>query len=234
MRPNFLQALHIFWLYRAVCPSPVNINDTPLLQPVGLDTLGNTSTSRPVEWNVRFPYRIRVPNTPTVVRLGFDEPRRPLDPDEWRSFLNLVQGSIRLDIEEHGGATVYPLNIFHEQIIEKTWLGMDLEIVGSFLVPPFTYQVLWEVLQALRIFMVDGRRNYQARFNFWSGPGLFPDWGTPRGEGQVRRVKIFLRTSLLALASSSALQQAIAQTVGRGFKVNTALAIEESWKTGFQ
>lgn len=187
MKPIFLQALLFFCLYRAVCPSPVNTNDTSLLQPVSLDALGYTSTSisRPLQWNVRFPYRIRVPNTPTVVRLGFDEPRRRLDPDEWRSFLNFVQGTIKLYIEEHGGATIYPLNNFHEQIIEETWPGMDLEIVGSILVPPFTYQELWEVLQGLRIFMVDGGRNYQARFNFWSGVGPYPDWGTPEGEGRV-------------------------------------------------
>ena len=88
-------------------------------------------------------------------------------------------------IEEHGGATLYPRNVFQEQILEEGWRGMDLEVLGNMLVSPFTYQELWEVLQGLRIFMVEGGRNYQAAFVFWSGAGPFPDWGTPKGEGQV-------------------------------------------------
>lgn len=185
MKLNFLRALLFPYLYWAVCPSPVNTNDTSLPQPASLDSLGHTSISRPLEWNPYFPHRIRVPNTPTVLQLGFDRPRRRLDPDEWQSFLNVVQGTIRNDIDEHGGATVYPQNVFDEQIFEEMWRDMDLEIVGWIYGSPFTYQELWEVLQGLRIFMVDGARNYQASFTFWSGVGPFPDWGTPKGEGRV-------------------------------------------------
>ena len=135
-------------------------------------------------------HRFRVPNTNTVIGLGFGIIRRRVDAIDLQSLLRLAQAVAKEGSDHHGGDAVYPLQAGFHQSFERD--GFDLYLLiqdcdnGLF----FTYRQLYETLEGLTWYLVIGERNWESTFVVWNGPGKFPDLTYhPILRGKIRRMK---------------------------------------------
>ena len=131
-------------------------------------------------------HRFRVPDTNTVLGLGFGIFRHRVDATDLQSLIRLALGVAKEGVDHYGGAAEYELQGLH-QSFEQT--GFDLYLLiqdcnnGIF----FNYQELYETLEGLMGFLVVGERNWETTFVVWHGPGRFPDLTDhPVARGKIR------------------------------------------------
>ena len=136
-------------------------------------------------------HRFRVPNTNTVLGLGFGIIRHRIDAVDLRSLIRLAVGVGKEELDHYGGDAEYPLLAGMHQSFEQA--GFDLELLiqdcqnGLF----FTYRQLYETLEGLMGFLVVGERSWETSFVVWHGPGRFPDLTEhPVAHGTIRRIEV--------------------------------------------
>ncbi|KAL6718766.1 hypothetical protein ACLMJK_003000 [Lecanora helva] len=129
------------------------------------------------------PYRIKVPNTRTTIRLGFGIPRKDLDPNELSVLLAVTEAYVDEQLQSlgAGGAQApYPVMGLGEQYFHKS-LGDDvhIEIWNLEYQDYFTWTVLRNVLRGLSTYLIDGKRYRQCWFEFSNGQPV------PVGAGRI-------------------------------------------------
>lgn len=136
------------------------------------------------------PYRIRVPSTRTVLRLGFGLPRKKIDAEALLSLLRLSDAVIQEGIDQFGRHTLYPQGPHLLQLYSQLGFGIEIRIHDIRETPHlFTWQNLKETVEGLRLYLVEGKRFYETHFMFWNGPGLFPDLNDhPIGQGAITNI----------------------------------------------
>lgn len=156
---------------------------TALVNPPSAPKTISTSLSA----NPWFPHRYPVPTTNTVLRLSYGLIRHRIEPLELQSLIHLAQSTVQINFHAHGGNTIYPLNDQGRQVFEQLGWGVQLLIENS--TPRlFTYRMLYEAVEGLRLFLVVGSRNCEVRFRVWNGLGEWPDRGNPVARGTIERV----------------------------------------------
>ena len=163
-------------LHSSTPTAPVSLIPTP-------KTITTSLTANP--W---FPHRYRVPTTKTVLRLNYGLIRHRIDLLDLQSLIHLAKGTIEINFDAHGGNTVYPLDAHGRQIFAQLGFGIQLRIENVAPQPLFTYRMLYEVVEGLRLFLVVGKRNCEVWFKVWNGLGEWPDRGDPVAKGAVERV----------------------------------------------
>ena len=129
-----------------------------------------------------------MPTTDTVLRLTYGLIRHRIDHLDLQSLIHLAKGTVELNFDAHGGNTVYPLEPHGRQVFEMLGFGIQLRVENVAPERLFTYRMLYEVVEGLRLFLVVGRRNWEVRFWVWNGVGEWPDRGEPVARGAVERV----------------------------------------------
>ena len=204
MLPSF-QLLIVFYLISVALSTPLS-HDESRSQSLSLGTanasapttasLPDFNASRPLDETMFYPHRFRVPTTQTVMYIGFGIIRRSINIEDLQSLLLSAKGRILDGFEDHGRTSVYPVQAgIGRQVFYQ--LGFGIQITINNLEEDdlfFTWQQLYEVVEGLRLYLVQGGRSYVTYFQFWNGPGKFPefDWEgsrPPLGRGSVSRVR---------------------------------------------
>ena len=193
---RLLHILHLFFIFcishYVVCKNisakvsttqRVDLDATHSLAPTKLPFLSNgTSTS-----NVFLPYRFRVPDTGTVLRIGFGLPRHKIDFEIMEELLDLSESVVDDSLRRFGADTHCPRGPGHHQLYEQLGAGIELRIQDVPQSSGFTWQQLHEAVIGLHLYLVEGRRSYETYFIFYNGPGRFPDLNDePLGRGDIR------------------------------------------------
>ena len=175
---------------------------SPLSQQLDLDISNSSSptanlfsvnTSKPVNDSlvaVNFlPYRFRVPDTRIVLRLGFGIIRHRINMQKLYDLLYLAQEKVQRGITEYGADEVYPVGAFERQHFSQFRYGLNFWIDDSRSFPGayFTWGELHDVVKGLRLYLAEGRRNYETKFAFWN-EGRFPGRKEPLGNGRISTV----------------------------------------------
>lgn len=128
------------------------------------------------------PYRFHVPNTQTYLRLGFGFRRHRLNPFALRELIGYIQHCINESIEVDGEHAYPPIDLAQSQQLYLWTLGAGIYIVienvkgsGRY----FTWGQLKNVVEGLRLFLIEGQRYYKTAFTFWDGR-----WQPLLGEGR--------------------------------------------------
>ena len=135
-------------------------------------------------------HRFRVPNTNTVLGLGFGIIRHRVPRIDLQSLLRLALGVAKEGLDHHGGDAVYPLQEGFHQSFEQGGFDLYLRIQdynnGLF----FNYRELYETVEGLMGYLVVGERSWETLFVVWHGPGRFPDLTDhPIAKGKIRMVR---------------------------------------------
>ena len=136
------------------------------------------------------PHRYRVPNTNTVLRLGFGIIRSRIDATDLQSLIRLALAVVKEDLDDYGGDAEYPFQGgFHQSFEQK---GFDLYLLiqdcENYLF--FNYQQLYETVEGLMGYLVAGQRSWETTFVVWHGAGNFPDLTDhPIARGKIRMIK---------------------------------------------
>ncbi|KAL8792211.1 MAG: hypothetical protein Q9195_005167 [Heterodermia aff. obscurata] len=118
------------------------------------------------------PHRFRVPTTHTVLYLGFGIIRNRIDWNELQSLLMIAKGAVQEGIDHHSIDTMYPRSPING-LQSFAQLGVGIEIVVRNLNHDhslFTWGQLYDVVEGLRLYLVEERRNYEAAFRFYEDP----------------------------------------------------------------
>ena len=128
---------------------------------------------------VILPYLFPVPDTQTILYLGFGLRRFPLPPEHMRSLLAVSYDYIAEQVERQGAQTLYPVfpNV-GQQLYKSLGDGIHLVIKNVFDDQLFTWGTLHDVVKGLQLYLIDGRRFRQCYFNFHDFEGVI-------GSGQL-------------------------------------------------
>ena len=135
-------------------------------------------------------HRFRVPNTNTVLGLGFGIIRRRVNAIDLQSLIRLALNVAKEDLDRYGGDADYPLQEGFHQSFEQGGFDLNLWIQNCNNGLFFNYRELYETVEGLMGYLVVGERNWETTFVVWHGPGRFPDLTDhPIAQGKIRRVK---------------------------------------------
>ena len=135
-------------------------------------------------------HRYRVPNTNTVLGLGFGIIRRRIDATDLQSLMRLALAVVKEDLDRYGGDAQYPLQAGLHQSFEQAGFDLYLLIQDCDNYLYFTYQELYESVEGLMGYLVAGQRSWETTFVVWHGPGKFPDLTDhPIARGKIRMMK---------------------------------------------
>lgn len=195
------QCLLLSNLFHRVLSNPLGPLRSPI-ESVSLNPLNSSTPTAPASLipipktittslttNPWLPHRYRVPTTNTVLRLSYGLFRHRIDLLDLQSLIHLAKGTVEINFDAHGGNTVYPLDANGRQIFAQLGFGIQLRIENIAPQPLFTYRMLYEVVEGLRLFLVVGKRNWEVWFKVWNGLGNWPDRGDPVAKGAVERVE---------------------------------------------
>lgn len=147
-------------------PTPPSLEVLSLPSNDGVQ-IPNTSYSANVSDMALLPYKFHDPNTRTYLRLGFGLRRRSLDPMDMGALIAVAGDFVDLSIEEVGPQAVYPLSATGLQdFIYDIGNGVKLRIWNSNLGIHWTWGILRDVLNGLRVFLIVGERFQRTYFNF--------------------------------------------------------------------
>lgn len=189
-------------VFHVAFATPVDINTSPAqhlnLHPsdsfIPTTTIPSLNASKPLNNSLAgatfLAHRFRVPNTETVLGLGFGIIRHRVDAVDLRSLIRLALAVAKEGLDHYGGDAEYPLQQGLHQSFEQIGFGLYLLIQdcdnGLF----FNYQELYETVQGLMGFLVVGERSWETTFVVWHGPGRFPDLtDEPITRGKIRMMK---------------------------------------------
>lgn len=135
------------------------------------------------------PHRFRVPDTETVLRLGFGIRRRRVDREELRTLLRFSLAFLEEGKARYGGDTIYQQQLGPYQRYEQ--LGFGIELVVQDIresAEVFTWRELYEAVEGLMLYLVEGNRCWETTFLFFNHAGRFPDLNSEAvGWGVIRR-----------------------------------------------
>ena len=137
-----------------------------------------------------FPYSFRVPTTNIVLHLGFGIIRHRIDPAELRSLLLLTKDGIQRGIDAHGPDALFPaLGNDHRQQFREHGLGtVRLDISDFKAGNQFCWGDVWNVVEGLRLYLLEGGRSFETHFTFWEEPnGVSHQLHRKLGQGRVVR-----------------------------------------------
>ena len=136
-------------------------------------SLNTSSASNTSLTDRRFlPYHFRVPTTAIVLHLGFGIFRHRIDPAELRSLLLLTRDGIQHGINVHGRDALFPaMGDNHRQQFSEHGLGtVQLDVSDFRAGNQFSWGDLWNVVEGLRLYLLEGGRSFETHFTFWEEP----------------------------------------------------------------
>ena len=149
---------------------PDSIARTAYLSTLNASTTANNSLLVPHF----LPHRFKVPTTDTVLDLGFGIIRHRIDMANLHSLILYAKATVIEGMEEHGVNALYPT--YNTNVQQFSTLGINCKLWVRNLRDGerrFTWGQLYNVVEGLRLYLVQGGRNYETRFAFAnSGPRL--------------------------------------------------------------
>ncbi|CAF9941374.1 MAG: hypothetical protein HETSPECPRED_003218 [Heterodermia speciosa] len=173
-------------------PPPDSLTATPTLPSLNVSKTLNGSLAG----TTFLAHRFRVPNTHTVLGLGFGIIRHRIDAVDLQSLLHLALSVAKEGLDHYGGDAEYPFQpgALHPGAIRQSFgqIGFDLSLLiqdcGNY--NYFNYGELYESLEGLMAYLVVGQRSWETTFMVWNGPGRFPDLTDPPiARGKIRMMK---------------------------------------------
>lgn len=136
--------------------------------PLNNTTEANNDTSpTPLTDLAYLPHKFHVPNTDTYLRLGFGILRRPLDPMNMGSLLLLADDWIDQQIGGLGRVAIYPpMGDGRQEFTYEIGDGIGLSIWNFRKWDYWTWGVLKDVVEGLRIWLIEEGRERRCYFNF--------------------------------------------------------------------
>lgn len=145
----------------------------PSAETANLSPLNTSSTSNTSLTTRRYlPYRFRVPTTDIVLLLGFGIIRHRIDPAELQSLLRITEDNIQRGIDVLGRDALFPaLGNDHRQQFTEEGLGTVRISISDFKAGnQFCWGDVWDVVEGLRLFLLEGERSFVTYFTFWEEP----------------------------------------------------------------
>ena len=149
----------------------------PSAETANLPSLNTSSTSNTSFTGPTFlPHWFRVPTTDIVLRLSFGIIRHRIDPAELRSLLLLTKDFIQRGINVHSRHALFPASgNDHRQHFLESGLGtVELFITDFRDGTPFSWGDVWDVVEGLRLYLLEGGRSFETYFTFWEEPPSAP------------------------------------------------------------
>ena len=153
--------------------SPGLVLSDPSAETFNLTPLNTSSTSNTSLTGTTFlPHQFRVPTTKIVLWLGFGIIHHRIDPTELRSLLLLTKAFIQKGIDDHGSRALFPTSgNDHRQEFVETGLGTVGLFISDFKAGnQFSWGNVWDVVEGLRLYLLDGERSLETSFTFWEYP----------------------------------------------------------------
>ncbi len=167
-----------FW-YLTTTTTAVALNLISLNSSTGLG-VSNTSESSNLTIPSLLPHRFTVPNTDLDIRIWFGLLPRSLDLRGIEVLLAVSQDWINQENEErHPSWQLFPMdNHGHQEFGKTLHDGVKLEVWNDHQMAFFTWRALRNFVVGLRLYLVEGQRNYQCYFSFDEG-------GSTLGRGRL-------------------------------------------------
>jgi len=182
----FLRATLVF-LISLFLPSSSSLVSSSVAQQIessGFRSRSNAtdgSASIRALYPVILPYRFVVPNTETVLFLGFGLRRRALSAAFIESLIVVSKDYIAQQIDEQGAHTFNPITPNIGQLFYKSLGdGISLEIQSVLPDRFFDWDTVQDVVEDLSLYSISGWRVWQCYFNFHNAEGII-------GTGQLAR-----------------------------------------------
>lgn len=134
--------------------------------------LSNTSSAiAPFDYPIPLPYSFDVPNSEIRLQLGFGWRRRSLDPMDLQGLIVFLLHFIDEVIKEFGPGQLVRVQANGMQRVDYE-LGDGIEFAVQNCRPGeyFTWDTLRDVVEGLRLYLIEGQRYRQTYFKFYDWP----------------------------------------------------------------